>query len=372
MVSYSTNLKDSNMKQFKLGVGPMSQRIVKILAQHSEEYDYPLMLIASRNQVDFDSGYVCTTEELVKLIASATPTKPQKLLLCRDHCGPYFSLADEGLTVEQAIERCKKTIATDIANGFDLIHIDVSKIDDSDFRYATELIEYALSLKPDIKLEFGSEDNTGENLDVSIANLDAQLKFLSKYKDNAVFFVTQTGSLVKDRQVGYFNVNKNKSIIDLVHSAGFLFKEHNADYFTKKDVILRQTSKIDALNIAPQLGVIETTCLKEFAPVELWNKFADMVYSKNHWQRWVSNINFTKETAIMVSGHYCFNSDEYRNIIAAIDHDKFMEELKSRIHEVLSIYKIIDNEYDSNEEEFQRKLRVRLEELRRRDPFIYR
>lgn len=358
------------MKQFKLGFGPMSREIIKILVKHSEDYEYPLMIIASRNQVDYDTGYVCTTRQLMELIEFVSPTKPKNLLVCRDHCGPYFSMADEGLSIEQAIERCKQTIKEDIDRGFDLIHIDTSKINDSDFRYATELIEYALSLNPNIKLEFGSEDNTGENLDVSMANLDSQLKFLNKYKDNVVFFVTQTGSLVKDRQVGFFN-DKNSQILNMVHSAGFLFKEHNADYFTKDDIILRQRFGVDALNIAPQLGTIETATLKRFAPPDLWNKFADLVYSKNYWQRWIGD-NQDKDTAVAVSGHYCFNSKEYSDIMSAINYEKFVDELKARINGVINDYKIIDKNYDKEEEEFQRKLRARLEELRRRDPFIYR
>jgi hypothetical protein len=370
--NYSISLKESNMKQFKLGFGPMSQEIIKILAKHSEEYDYPLMIIASRNQIDFDSGYVCTTRELISFIKLVMPVRSDKLLLCRDHCGPYFSMKDQGLSVEQAIERCKKTIKTDIELGFDLIHIDVSKIDDPEFKYATELIEFAISLKPDIKLEFGSEDNTGENLEVSIANLDAQLKFLSKYKDNVKFFVTQTGSLVKDDQIGSFNTEKNKQIINLVHNAGFLFKEHNADYFNKNDILLRQQAGVDALNIAPQLGTIETTVLKKLAPVDLWNTFADHVYSKNYWQRWVRDNNVDKDTAVRISAHYCFKGPEYKRMVSAIDYNKFLFELKLNIDDVINMYKMLDKDYDHEEAEFQKKLRQRLAELRQRDPFIYR
>lgn len=357
------------MKEFKLGFGPMSHEIIAILAEHSKSNDYPLMIIASRNQVDYDSGYVCTTKELIELIK---PYKHDKLLVCRDHCGPNFSDLDKNLSISDAIVRCKKTIQEDVEQGFDLIHIDVSRCGDRHFEHATDLIDFTLYLKPDMKLEFGSEDNTGVDVDASISRLELQLEFLAKYKNNIKFFVTQTGSLTKDNQSGSFDIDKNKDVAAHVHNAGFLFKEHNADYFTADDLRLRQQAGIDSLNIAPQLGRVQTDLLKEIAPADLWNKFADLVYSKNFWQRWVPENVTDRDLAVSVSGHYCFNSEEYRNIIAAIDADKFIIELKTRINQLLDFYKTFDKDYDSEEAEFQRKLRVRLEELRKRDPFIYR
>lgn len=356
------------MKQFKLGFGPMSQEVIEILARHSQEEEYPLMIIASRNQVDFDSGYVCTTRELVEKIK---PFKQDKLLICRDHCGPFFADLDQGLTVEQAIERCKKTIAEDIAQGFDLIHIDVSRIKEDHFKYAAELIDYTLSLNPNIKLEFGSEDNTGVDVESSIGRIAPQLEFLQKYKNNLVFFTTQTGSLTRDNQDGSFDINRNRTVANEIHNAGFLFKEHNADYLKTQDLQLRQQAGVDALNIAPQLGRIQTDLLKEFAPADLWNKFSDLVYSKNQWRRWAP-ANATQDLAVSVSGHYCFNTPEYRNIISAIDADKFLQELKLRINDAVKLYKTFDKDYDAEEAEFQKKLKERLAELRKRDPFIYR
>jgi fructose/tagatose bisphosphate aldolase len=357
------------MKQFKLGYGPMSKEIIEILAAHTRDKQYPLMIIASRNQVDYVNGYVCSTAELAEHVSQY---KNSNLLLCRDHCGPYFSDADRGLSIEDAIERCMKTISADIAAGFDLIHIDVSRIKDNQLFYAKKLIEYALSLNPDIKLEFGSEDNTGIDINNSLANIDVQLGFLNPYKKNVVFFVTQTGSLTKETQSGKFDVERNKNVAEQIHNAGFLFKEHNADYFTAEDIQQRVQAGIDSLNIAPQLGKIQTDLLKEFAPAELWDKFADHVYSQNFWQRWVAPGQTDKDIAVSVSGHYLFNSQLYKDIITSIDYDKFKAELAIKIENVLGHYKKFDTEYNFEEAEFQVMLAKRLEELRKRDPFIYR
>lgn len=360
-------LKESNMKQFKLGFGPMSKDIVKILAAHTKNNNYPLMVIASRNQVDYDTGYVCTTAELAEQVKQY---KNPNLLLCRDHCGPYFSDLDKNLSIDDSIERCMKTIAADIAAGFDLIHIDVSRIKENQLDYAKQLIEYTLQLNPDIMLEFGSEDNTGIDINSSLARIDTQLNFLTPYKKNMVFFVSQTGSLTKDGQVGVFDVERNQAIGQQIRAAGFLFKEHNADYFTAEDIQQRIAAGVDSLNIAPQLGKVQTDLLKTFAPVELWSRFADFVYGLNFWQRWVPAGVTDKDIAVSVSGHYCFNSEEYRDIIAAIDAKKFNSELEKTITSLLEHYKTFDHEHP--EVQFQIKLKKRLEELRKRDPFIYR
>lgn len=355
------------MKQFKLGFGPMSKEIIAILAAHTKESNYPLMIIASRNQVDFDTGYVCTTLELAAQVAEFRNTN---LLVCRDHCGPYFSDLDKGIGLEMAMERCKNTIQADIAAGFDLLHIDVSRVTDAPLVAARELIEFALNLKPSIMIEFGSEDNTGIDVDSSIGRIEGQLEFLRTYKNNVKFFVSQTGSLTKDSQAGSFDIERNRAAGEQIRAEGYLFKEHNADYFTAADIELRQQAGIDSLNIAPQLGKIQTDLLKEVAPADVWSKFSDYVYSKNYWQRWVAPGVTDQEIATSVSGHYCFGSDEYQAVIAAIDYDKFKLELANRITQLLDLYKTFDT--DNEELIFQRKLKLRLEELRRRDPFIYR
>jgi len=356
------------MKQFKIGAGPMSKEIIKVLVNYSFYNKEPLMIIASRNQVDYDSGYVCTTSELVEQINSMPTEQTELIAICRDHCGPYFSDLDRGLTVDQAIIRCKKTIDADVAAGFKLIHIDVSRIKECQLDYAKELIDYTLNLNPDIKLEFGSEDNTGVDINSSIGRIESQLEFLEQYKNNVVFFVSQTGSLTKDNQVGNFDVERNKKIGEQIHNAGFLFKEHNADYFNTNDVQQRLNAGIDSLNIAPQLGKQQTDLLKEFAPADLWEKFSDYVYAQNYWQRWVSPGVTDKDIAVSVSGHYCFNSNEYRDIISVIDYQAFTQQLNVQISTTLNLYV----EPRKREEAFQLKLKQRLEELRKRDPFIYR
>lgn len=343
----------------------MSVDIVDIIGRYTRDNSYPLMLIASRNQVDADTGYVCTTAKLGELVK---PFQGANLLLCRDHCGPGFSDLDQGLSLARQIARCKNTIYADITAGFDLIHIDVSRVPGDALAVATELIDFALSIKPDIMLEFGSEDNTGVDVQGSVARVAPQLEFLQRYKDNVKFFVSQTGSLTLDGQAGSFDVEQNRQLAEQIHSAGLLFKEHNADYFTAADIDLRIAAGVDSLNIAPQLGKMQTDLLKTFAPADLWQQFSDAVYAANRWQRW-TNGSTDQELATSVSGHYCFNTPEYQAIIAAIDSAEFLRQLEQRITELLKFYKTFD--HTNPDVQFEVQLQRRLAELRRRDPFIY-
>ena len=354
------------MNKFKLGFGPMSVDIVRIISQYTLDNRYPLMLIASRNQVDFNTGYVCTTAELGQLVQ---PYRNANLLLCRDHCGPGFSDLDRGLTLVQQIARCKDTISADIAAGFDLIHIDVSRVPGDALAVAAELIDFAISIKSDIMLEFGSEDNTGVDVQGSIARVAPQLEFLQRYKANVKFFVSQTGSLTLDGQAGSFDVERNQQLAEQIHQAGFLFKEHNADYFVAADIEQRIAAGVDSLNIAPQLGKLQTDLLETFAPRDLWQQFSDAVYAENRWQRW-TNGSTDQALATSVSGHYCFNTPEYQAIIAAIDSAEFQRKLEQRITELLKFYKTFD--HTNPDVQFEIQLQQRLAELRRRDPFIYR
>lgn len=353
------------MKKFKLGFGPMSKLIAKSLAKYSATTNSPLMIIASRNQVDATSGYVCTSRELVELVKEY---KTDNLLICRDHCGPYFADADKTLTLEQAMARCRETIAADIAAGFDLLHIDVSRVKPDPLAAAAELFDYALSLNPNIKFEFGSEDNTGIDLDSSIARIESQLEFLEKYKNNLVFFVSQTGSLTKEHQAGKFDVAMNKQTAQKIHAAGLLFKEHNADYFTAEDLTARASAGIDSLNIAPQLGKIQTLLTEKFAAATAWAEFSDYVYQQGFWARWVSDQGQDRSNAVAASAHYCFATEEYQKVLASIiDLTQFDQALEREIFALIDFYKKF-----VEESEFQEKLQQRLEELRRRDPFIYR
>jgi len=320
---------------FRLGVGPMSDDINRIINEYAKENN--IMVVASRNQVDYKDGYVCKTAELPSYFTNAGT------MLCRDHCGPYFKDLDKNKSIGAAMEECFRTIDADIDAGFDLIHVDVSRIPEKQLDYARTLIEYILKKSPGMKLEFGSENNTGHDLVPSASRLEEQLEFIKEYKDNIIFFVTQTGSFTQHTQVGNFDVVANSSIVEKVHNAGFRFKEHNADYLSRPEVELRKLAKVDAMNIAPQLGAVQTSISRKLSATtsgvtKEWHDFAQMVYSNNLWQKWMPLGMNDPEMAVQVSGHYFFDTAQYQAVLSAIDGYTFRYMLRAELFSIFNCY----------------------------------
>jgi D-tagatose-1,6-bisphosphate aldolase subunit GatZ/KbaZ len=330
--------------KFKLGVGPTSPEVVDTCIKYSYIHNFPIMFIASRNQVDFDAGYAFNTQELVKFIKSNKYYNQNLIKICRDHCGPNFSDKDKKLNEFEILERCKNTIKHDINNEFDLIHIDVSRVNNSQQSFvAASLIDIATKLNNNIALEFGCEDNTGANLKDTLVMVDSQIKF-AKQHNNIVFLVNQTGSLTKQTQVGIFNEELSKQIADKIHKSGFLFKEHNADYLNLHQVKLRKHTGIDAINIAPQLGYIQTYVLDKLGynyGYEL-GKFKEFVIEQDYWKKWVTDNITDVETKFMVSAHYFFNSEYAKTITEIISNKKvpFLEMLFNEVSIVLDQYRL--------------------------------
>lgn len=286
----------------------MSFRINDILARYAKEYQRPLMFIASRNQVDATSGYVMTTAELANQI---NPLRSKYLMLCRDHCGPYFLDAEKSLSARQAVEATKKTIAGDIENGFDLIHIDTSRCEQP-YQIADELFSFCLLLNPKIRFEFGTEENVG--VAAGIKKYQEDVKFASQFP-NMEFVVAQTGSLtMEDRQVGSFDVAMVRKLVGYAEAAGVKLKEHNADYLSAEQILLRKQAGVHACNIAPQLGVIQTKTVLDLADrygVDA-SHFKQTILDSGKWKKWI--IDGDDDVKIAVAGHYCFNSLVYSNL----------------------------------------------------------
>lgn len=318
---------------FKLGFGPMSPLIIDTMAGYAVKNERPLMIIASRNQVDAASGYVMTTPELARQLENYPKSH---IRLCRDHCGPYFLDSEKGLSLRKAIDATKSTIATDIANGFGLIHIDTSRCEDP-YLVADELFNYALKLNPDIVFEFGTEENVG--VAAGIDKFKADVTFVKNYP-NVEFVVAQTGSLTyEDRQAGNFNYDAVVELVEFAESAGVKLKEHNADYLTPAEIAIRKTAGVHALNIAPQLGIIQTRVLLHLATMyaEDSSAFKQVVVDSNKWTKWTTSRR--KDLRALVAGHYCFNTDAYHDLVGRINRKhNFEETVKTNIEQCLDQY----------------------------------
>ena len=95
MMAAARELKAQGEKFTLLGIGPMSMRLIRGVVELAKERDFPVMLIASRNQVDSDEfghGYVrgWNQDRFVADVQSVIDEYgfDGLLYLCRDHGGP--------------------------------------------------------------------------------------------------------------------------------------------------------------------------------------------------------------------------------------------------------------------------------------------
>ena len=272
--------KDGNSATL-LGVGPMSLNCVQASLELSKEYDFPIMFIASRNQVDIDElggGYVNGWDQFrfaraVKEIANEI-NYDNYYYLCRDHGGPWQrdEERDKHLPEDEAMELGKKSFLADIEAGFDLLMVDPTKDPvevgkviplDTVLERTVELIEYCENERkvrnlPEIGYEVGTEETNGgltstETYETFIKRLSKELS--TRELPMPTFIVGQTGTLVrKTEQVGKFNFENAFELSEMAKKYGVGLKEHNGDYLDDASLLEHIPSNITATNVAPYCG----------------------------------------------------------------------------------------------------------------------
>lgn len=322
----------------KLGIGPLSSEIIEAVFRYSEKRRVPLMLIASQNQIDWDGGYVngWKTNEYMAYVGEMRQKYTRaKVSICRDHCGPGFK--------SDTLSDVYKTIDCDIENGFDLIHVDFchykgnhqAVIDQS-----RKAIEYIHRKSPKTLIEVGTDENSGGFL-TDASRVEEEIKVFTALGP-ICFFVVQTGSLIKEmNQVGTFNEAFLKEVRSLVKGHDIRFKEHNGDYLSEEDIAMR-TGLIDAVNVAPQYGVLQTMLTLEKAflygidPTEFLND----AYVSNKWKRWLhTNTKENRLLCSLIAGHYVFSGDAYRKLFEKIgQHENIREVIIGELMKNFSMY----------------------------------
>ena len=298
-----------------LACGPMSREIIEAVFRHSHKFGQQLMLICSRNQVDADSGYVFTTPKYVEFVNGLIRAYPQaNVFICRDHCGPGF-----GLTSEGDLDGTRKTIRCDLEQGFDLIHIDLchAKMTHKEkLRSTAELMKFAIDIRSDVMFEIGTDENVG----VTETDVDRVVTDIRACQEvtNPIFYVVQTGSLVREAyNAGSFDANGVRAMHAALAECGVKLKEHNADYLNTRQITARK-GIVDAVNIAPQLGVIQTNYVLSQALIYGIDTqpFIDEVIKGDRWRKWVDpSGNPQRMLFVLVAGHYHFNGPAYQRLV---------------------------------------------------------
>ena len=311
------------IKNTFLGLGPMSVEVINSLDFFSKKYKKKIMLICSRNQIETEKlgrGYVnnFSTREFANFVKSK---KNDRLIMSRDHCGP-FKRDKNKKNLNKEIENCKLSLFDDIINDFQILHIDTSECGEAKYEVARELIEFcnqvAKKKNKKIFFEFGCEDH---GILTNFKKFTKDALFFGKFK-NKQFIVCQTGSLVKSIfQVGQFDIKTVKIMKKIADENGLLLKEHNCDYLNFDQIKLRKKYGIDAINIAPELGVIQSnltyqTSLELGLDKEIEN-FKKLVLNKKKWKKWNYN-NENNMIKFLSAGHYHFTEKTYKNLMIKI------------------------------------------------------
>lgn len=288
----------------KLGVGPLSTEIIEATYRFSEDNQKQMMLIASLNQINVAGGYVYgwKTHEFATYCAGMKLQYPgANVLLCRDHAGPGFMSGTPDLKAVYT------NLRADCDEGFDLIHIDMCHTIQpgevlSEVQNAMGL---CLKYNPDMRFEVGTDAIDGELTDV--AGLEASILQLRGYPIE--FWVVNTGSLVRGvAQVGHFAIFNSLRCTKLLHRYGIKAKEHNSDYLTISQIEQRVKLGIDAMNVAPQFGVLQTDVLRQKGvDTNTLAGWEAEVRAGGHWKKWTDK----EEEQVRCGGHYHFSGERY-------------------------------------------------------------
>ena len=329
-----------------LGVGPMSKNCVDASIELAEQYKIPLMLIASRRQIDsekFGGGYVenWTTKKFADYVTKKDPGK--NIILARDHGGPWQNDLEkiQNMSLKDAMKSAKDSYMSDIDSGFNILHIDPS-IDIHSQLSINEVLErlyelydfcwsYAKQKNKDIIFEIGTEEQSGRNN--TQEELEYTLESMRSFcKVNRMpfpsFVVIQAGTRVMETiNVGSFDSPIRVEVelppeiqiprmVNVCNKYGVFMKEHNTDYLSTESLNWQPRLGIHAANVAPEFGVAETKAFVEILKInnqyDLLNEFLHMSYNSNKWKKWMlkdTSANYTDRA--IIAGHYIFSSDEF-------------------------------------------------------------
>lgn len=315
-------LKSKLYKEFYLG--PMTKNVVDVIKSFNTNKNY-FGLIPSRRQIEtlaLGSGYVnnWSTELFTEYVG------PENIIL-RDHAGPMQGANnDDG----------KLSIKNDISSGINFIHVDPwknSRNIKEGINQTLEFINYCESLSNNVFYEVGTEEAifkyTPDELNKILKDIKQRLS--PSVFNKIVFGVVQSGTSVTSlKNSGTFDKIKSKEMSDICHSYGLYSKEHNSDYLTDDEIMKRISCGVDSLNIAPEMGVIETKTIMTRMNKKTRNDFYDLCFKSNKWKKWIDPKKDIPSPEIIskICGHYVFASKAFKENIKPKLGDNIDDEVK--------------------------------------------
>jgi hypothetical protein len=294
----------------KLFIGPMSVNIVDAVIEYANEAATPLGLIPSRRQVDHSGGYVgWTTAQFAAYVRGKT----SRVVLQRDHGGEgQGDQPDDGIASYSAD-----------AKHFDLIHIDPWKARKEyadGLRSTIETMQRLDRENPRLQYEVGTEEAIRP---MSTEQLDQFLRDIKEVLPAELFKkirygVIQSGtSLRETHNTGKYDEDRLAGMVEVCRGFGLLSKEHNGDYLATELIQEKFDAGLDAINIAPEFGKIETEAAMEAMSRGEFDEFFRLCHESGRWKKWVAadfNPQENREALTRITGHYVFNHPRFREM----------------------------------------------------------
>ena len=334
------------MSSIEIFVGPMSQNIVDATIEfHQDNPAVKIGFIPSRRQVECDilgGGYVnnWTTKKFIEYVRN----KSESVLVIRDHGGPLQGeLPDDGIM----------SLLTDVAAGFNIIHIDpwkkVRGVAEA-AKVTADLIKRCMVVDSTCEFEVGTEQA------IRAYNENELRRFLEKLSDNlgedflnVKYAVVQSGTTVDGlAATGEFNAIRSAAMVEACNNFDLIPKEHNADYLLPSDIKARSDAGVVAFNLAPEFGVLETTCIlsamEDNMLYDIRDEFISICVESKKWKKWVKNLPKIpdEKTLAIICGHYVFSHPRFLKIKTAVSEvceiDKIVQEaIRHRLWQLTSI-----------------------------------
>ena len=365
LVRITHRLAEKGDRITHLGVCPMSEELIRAPIELALKYNFPVLFVASRNQVSEDKGggYVMglTPESFVQKIVDVenslglnSDSSPDYMrFISVDHCGPWYREREKKLSEEEAIESVKRTLIACLKAGYSGFHIDcsfkpplsVEMNEEKMINLTVDLIEFSerkrVSLrKRAVSYEIGTEETAGES--VSVEHFSLSIKgILSEIKKRKLpepaFVVGRTGAEIKMLEnVGGFDYTAASSLPKIARKFHIGFKEHNGDYLSSPILSLHPHYGITAVNVGPAFAAEQTRALLRLEEIEereigkgssnLYQVMSRVVLEKAPFTKWLReedkwSANELRDmpaelrAVTVVCGHYVYYNKKVRETI---------------------------------------------------------
>jgi hypothetical protein len=236
------------------------------------------------------------------------------------------------------------SMKVDAINSIDVIHIDPWKkfqSYDQGLRETLNNIFYVNAINEDTLFEVGTEEAIRSFSSGEFFRFLKDLKYnLGHVFNNIEYAVIQSGTkLLGTKNVGSFDENRLKEMTDICKMFDISSKEHNGDYLSDAGIKFRFDNGLNAINIAPEFGVIETKILLENMNDKQFFEVYHICLEGRNWEKWLNygfgfDYESRKKEIIEVCGHY--HNKEIKEIVN-MDDNIIKTVLKKKLQELTSL-----------------------------------